>query len=99
MRPRQPNPSLTDSLAFLRDSKRLGVLTGSGERVWDANDAFLKMAGLTRAKMQPGQIDWGATIRGDFFPLHRRGIAGIKGMKLRTSTVLALTRISPFAGA
>ena len=69
--------SLRDSLAFLRASKHLGVLTGSSERVCDANDVFLKMAGVTREKMKAGQIDWNAIIP-DFFPLDRRHLEELR---------------------
>jgi len=38
------------------------VLTGSRRRIFDANDAFLKMFGFTREKMETGQIDWKAIL-------------------------------------
>jgi hypothetical protein len=72
MCPSQPNPSVSDSFAFLRASHHLGVLTGSRRRIFDANDAFLKMFGFTREKMQAGQIDWKAMTPGDCFPLDER---------------------------
>jgi PAS domain S-box-containing protein len=51
---------ITNSLALLQASEHLGVLRASPERIIDANDAFLKMAGLTRAEMDAGKVDWRA---------------------------------------
>ena len=78
MCPSQPNPSVSDSLAFLRASQHLGVLTGSRRRIFDANDAFLKMFGFTREKMGAGQIDWKAITAGDRFPLDERHLKELR---------------------
>src|SRR5215469_11882676 len=78
MCPSQPNPSVSDSLAFLRASQHLGVLTGSRRRIFDANDAFLKMFGFTREKMETGQIDWKAITTGDCFPLAERHLKELR---------------------
>src|SRR5215472_14677951 len=78
MCPSQPNPSVSDSLAFLRASQHLGVLTGSRRRIFDANDAFLKMFGFTREKMETGQIDWKAITTGDCFPLAERHLRELR---------------------
>jgi PAS domain S-box-containing protein len=78
MCPSQPNPSVSDSLAFLRASQHLGVLTGSNRRIFDANDAFLKMFGFTREKMEAGQIDWKAITSGDCFPLAERHLKELR---------------------
>ena len=78
MCPSQPNPSVSDSLAFLRASQHLGVLTGSRRRIFDANDAFLKMFGFTREKMETGQIDWKAITTSDCFPLAERHLKELR---------------------
>jgi GAF domain-containing protein len=78
MCPSQPNPSVSDSLAFLRASQHLGVLTGSSRRIFDANDAFLKMFDFTREKMEAGQIDWKAITSGDCFPLAERHLKELR---------------------
>ena len=72
MSPSQPNPSVSESLAFLQASQHLGVLTGSGERITDANDAFLKMIGCTRQEMEAGQIDWRAMTPSEYTGLDNR---------------------------
>jgi PAS domain S-box-containing protein len=78
MCPSQPNPSVSDSLAFLRASEHLGVLTGSGERIIDANDAFLKMIGFTREEMEAGQIDWRAMTPREYAPLDDQGLEQLR---------------------
>src|SRR5262249_49896496 len=78
MCPSQPNPNVSDSLAFLRASEHLGVLTGSRRRIFDANDAFLKMFGFTREKMEAGQIDWKAITGGHCFFFGRRDLKRIQ---------------------
>jgi len=54
------------------------VLTGSRRRIFDANDAFLKMFGFTREKMETGQIDWKAITTGDCFPLAERHLKELR---------------------
>ena len=76
MHDNQPNPRVIESLAFLRDSKHLGVLTGSRNRTFDANDALLRMVGFTREQMERGQIDWGAIFPG--FPLDERHLEELR---------------------
>lgn len=51
---------LIHSLQLLQQSRHLGVVTCSVERVLTANDAYLKMVGFTRAEMNSGKLDWRA---------------------------------------
>jgi len=48
----------TDALAALFASEMLAVIAGEGERVTDANDAFLHLVGGTRAELESGELTW-----------------------------------------
>lgn len=58
--PSPGGPTLHESLEALQSSAHLGVVTADLEHVIDANDAFLRMIGYTRAEMEAGIIDWRA---------------------------------------
>jgi PAS domain S-box-containing protein len=45
-------------LKRLVDSSLIGILVGEGERLTDANDAFLRMVGSSREDLQRGLLRW-----------------------------------------
>lgn len=49
---------MQQSFAKLFQSSHLGVVIASGERVADANPAFLQMVGYTREELLNSEIDW-----------------------------------------
>lgn len=49
---------MQQSFAKLFQSSHLGVLIATPDKVLDANDAFLRMIGYTRAELLAGVIDW-----------------------------------------
>jgi PAS domain S-box-containing protein len=54
------NSTLPDSIALLKDSQHLGVVTAEQGRVIDANDAYLRIIGRSREELASGGIDWRA---------------------------------------
>jgi|GEM_PF-4288514 len=49
---------LGERLARLRDANVVGVMSGEGSTVLDANDAALSMIGRTREEVAAGTVDW-----------------------------------------
>lgn len=54
----EPKSALLESLALLRDSEHLGIVTGEAHRIVEANDAYLGIIGLTRREFESQTIDW-----------------------------------------
>ena len=69
---------LTKSLALLHASDHLGMLTASLEQITDANDAFLRMVGLTRKQMKAGEVDWRAMTPQEYIPLDERSLEELR---------------------
>ena len=70
----------------LAESGVIGVIRGRGERVLDANDAFLRMLGRTREEVVLGKLNWP-----DLTPERWRGIDAAKFAELRQTGA-----VSPF---
>lgn len=53
-----PNVGLQFAMRRLADANVIGILTGEGDRILTANDAFLEIIGYSRAQLESGTIDW-----------------------------------------
>jgi PAS domain S-box-containing protein len=49
---------LQSAVRRLADANVIGILTGEGDRIVTANDAFLEIIGFSRAQLESGTIDW-----------------------------------------
>src|SRR5205085_5425808 len=51
-------PGLDTQFQALYTSSIIGILRADGERILDANDAFLAMVGYSREEMEAGELHW-----------------------------------------
>lgn len=65
---------MQQSFAKLFQSSHLGVVIATPDRVVDANDAFLQMAGYSREELMEGQIDWRRITPPEFRPSDQKAI-------------------------
>ena len=53
---------------LLFDANVVGVTISDGERVLEANDAWLELTGHTRAELDAGELSWRAMTPAEFGP-------------------------------
>lgn len=63
---------MQESFARLFQSSDLGIVIASPERIIDANDAFLRMVGYTRAEFNESGIDWRKLTPDEFVKLDKK---------------------------
>jgi PAS domain S-box-containing protein len=74
---REMQKALRESETRLRrlfESPIIGMLSGDGDRVLDANNALLQMLGYTRAELEAGSLRWTEFTPPEFLDADLRGI-------------------------
>ncbi len=56
----------------------IGVILAEGDRIVEANDAFLQMTGYTRADLEAGHLRWPEMTPPEYAPLNARALAEVR---------------------
>ena len=56
----------------------IGVIVAEGDRIIEANDAFLRMVGYTQADVAAGRLRWSEMTPPEYAPLNARALAEVR---------------------